>query len=139
LLILAGSCRTPDYSSTEPMGQVSPQKYVTPVNQILTPVGIQVELPGMRPQALALSLDSGLLATSGKMQKLVVIDPQTGEIRQKVALLSSEARNPDAVSSQIFKPDKSGQLSYTDLIFSPDGSRIYLSNVDSDIKVFSVS
>jgi YVTN family beta-propeller protein len=139
LLVLTGSCRTPDYSSTEPVGQVSPQKYVTPVNQVLTPVGIQVELPGMRPQAVALSPDARLLATSGKTQELVLIDPQTGQIRQKVALPSSEARNPDAVSSQILKPDKSGQLSYTGLIFSPNGSRIYLSNVDGDIKVFNVN
>ena len=29
---------------------------VTPVNQLLTPYGQQVELAGMRPQALALSL-----------------------------------------------------------------------------------
>jgi YVTN family beta-propeller protein len=139
LLVLAGSCRTPDYSSTQRVGEIGPRRYVTPVHQVLTPVGIQVELPGMRPQALALSPDGRLLVTSGKTQELVVIDPQTGEIRQKVALPSSEARNPDAVSSQILKPDKSGQLSYTGLIFSPDGSRIYLSNVDGDIKVFSVS
>jgi YVTN family beta-propeller protein len=139
LLVLAESCRTTDYSSTEPAGEISLRRYVTPVHQVLTPVGIQVELPGMRPQALALSPDSSRLVTSGKSKELVLIDPQTGEIRQNVALPSSEARNPDAVSSQILKPDKSGQLSYTGLIFSPDGTRIYLSNVDGDIKVFRVS
>ena len=137
-MAIVGSCRTPDYSSTEPVGETSPRRYVTPVNQVLTPIGIQVELPGMRPQALALSPDSLLLAASGKTQELVLIDPETGQIRQKVALPSSEARNTDAVSSHILKPDKSGQLSYTGLIFSPDGSRIYLSNVNGDIKVFGV-
>jgi YVTN family beta-propeller protein len=138
LLVLFGSCRTPDYSSTEPVGEISPQRYITPVNQVLTPVGIQVELPGMRPQALALSPDGSLLVTSGKTQQLVLIDPQTGQIKQKVALPSSQARITGAVSSHILKPDKSGQLSFTGLIFSPDGSRIYLSNVNGDIKVFGV-
>ena len=139
LLVLAGSCRTPDYSGTEPVGEISPRRYVTPVHQVLTPIGIQVELSGMRPQALALSPDGRLLVTSGKTQELVMINPQTGEIRQNVALPSSEARSPDVVSSHILKSDKSGQLSYTGLIFSLDGSRIYLSNVNGDIKVFHVS
>jgi YVTN family beta-propeller protein len=139
LLVLAGSCRTTDYSSTEPVGEISPQRYITPVNQVLTPIGIQVELPGMRPQAVALSPDGRLLVTSGKTQELIVIDARTSQIRQNVALPSSKARSPDAVSSQILEPDKSGQLSFTGLIFSPDGSRIYLSNVDGDIKVFDVS
>ena len=139
LLVIAGSCRTMNYSSTEPVGEISPQRYITPVNQVLTPIGIQVELPGMRPQAVALSPDGCLLVTSGKTQELIVIDPQTGQIRQNVALPSSKARSPNAVSSQILEPDKSGQLSFTGLIFSPDGNRIYLSNVDGDVKVFSVS
>jgi YVTN family beta-propeller protein len=121
-----------------PVGETSPQRYITPVNQVLTPIGIQVELPGMRPQALALSPNGSLLVTSGKTQELVLIDPQTGQIKQKVALPSSEARNTEVVSSHILKPDKSGQLSFTGLIFSPDGSRIYLSNVNGDIKVFGV-
>jgi YVTN family beta-propeller protein len=129
----------PDYSSTEPVGEISPQRYITPVHQVLTPTGIQVELPGMRPQAVALSPDGRLLVTSGKTQELIVIDPRTSQIRQNVALPSSKARSPDAVSSQILEPDKSGQLSFTGLIFSQDGTRIYLSNVDGDIKVFSVS
>mgnify|MGYP001069026666 CR=1 FL=1 len=95
LLVIVGSCRIPDYSSTEPVGEISPQRYVTPVNQVLTPIGIQVELPGIRPQALALSPNGRLLVTSGKTQELVLINPETGEIRQKVALPSSEARSSD--------------------------------------------
>jgi YVTN family beta-propeller protein len=139
LVLLAGSCRTPSYSGTEPVGQVGPQRYVTPVHQVLTPTGIQVELPGMRPQGLALSPDGRLLATSGKTQELVLIDPQSGDIKQRVALPSSKAQDPNAVSSHILEPDKSGQLSFTGLVFSPDGSRLYLSNVDGDVKVFGVS
>jgi YVTN family beta-propeller protein len=102
-------------------------------------MGLQVELPGMRPQGLVLSPDGRLLATSGKTQNLVLIDPQSGAIRQRVALPSSKAQDPNAVSSHILEPDKTGQLSYTGLIFSPDGSRLYLSNVNGDIKVFQVN
>ena len=36
-------------------------------------------------------------------------------------------------------PDEKAQLSFTGLAFSPDGSRIYLSNVNGDIKVFAVN
>jgi len=121
------------------VGEVGPQRYLTPIHQVLTPTGIQVELPGMRPQAVALSPDGRLLVTSGKTQDLIVIDPPTGQIKQRVKLPSSETRGPNDVSSHILKPDESGQLSYTGLIFSPDGSRIYLSNVNGDIKVFAVS
>ena len=39
---------------------------VTPVNQLLTPYGKQVELAGMRPQALALSPNGKLLLVAGK-------------------------------------------------------------------------
>ncbi len=138
LPVLAGCCRTTDYVSAEPVGEIRPQRYVTPVHQVLTPTGIQVELPGLRPQAVALSPDGRLLATSGKTQDLVLLDPQTGAIKQCVALPSSEARSPDAVSSHILQSDTSGQLSYTGLLFSPDGSRIYLSNVKGDVKVFGV-
>jgi YVTN family beta-propeller protein len=42
------------------------------------------------------------------------------------------------VSSHILEPDKEGQLSYTGLIFSPDGSRVFLSNVNGSLKVFRV-
>lgn len=139
LLVLAGSCRTPNYSSTETVGEVSPQRYVTPVHQVLTPAGLQVELPGLRPQGLALSPDGRLVATSGKTQELILLDPQSGQIKQRIPLPSSKAQDPNAVSSHILEPDKSGQLSYTGLIFSPDGTRIYLSNVNGDIKVFQVS
>ncbi len=138
LSILMASCRTTDYSGSEPVGEVGPERYVTPVHQVLTPTGVQVDLPGMRPQAVALSPDGRLLATSGKTQQLVLIDPQSGAIEDRIALPSGQALDLNDVSSHILKPDTSGQLSYTGLIFSPDGSRIYLSNVDGDVKVFGV-
>ena len=45
---------------------------------------------------------------------------------------------PNPVSDHILQPDEDGQLSFTGLAFSPDGSRIYLANVDGSVKVFSV-
>jgi YVTN family beta-propeller protein len=113
---------------------------VTPVNQLLTPAGRQVDLPGMRPQALALSPDGTLLVVSGKTSELLVLDPQNGTIRQRVTLPSEAQRLPpaDVVSPQILQPDEEGQLSFTGLIFSPKGERIYMSNVEGSVKVFAV-
>ncbi len=139
LLICISSCNTPDFSTKKQVGEIATSTYMTPVHQILTPIGIQVELPSMRPQVLALSPDGRLLATSGKTQELVLIDPQTGEIIQRVEFPSRQDRPPTDVSSHILESDKPGQISYTGLTFSPDGKRIYLSNVNGDIKVFDVN
>src|SRR5271156_3335292 len=67
---------------------------VTPVNQVVTPAGIQVELPGMRPQAIALSPDGKILVTAGLTHELIVVDPATGEILQRAAFPSDQAREP---------------------------------------------
>jgi YVTN family beta-propeller protein len=125
---------------TETVGVKDADRTVVPVNQIITPAGIQVPLPGLRPQAIALSPDRKLLAVSGKSHELVIIDPATGRVRQRVAL-PAEARgtsSPEAPSENILLPDEKGQLSFTGLIFAPGGGRIYLSNVNGSIKVFEV-
>ena len=139
LMFHTSYCNSMDYADEKPVGKIGPQKYMTPVHQVLTPIGIQGELQGLRPQVIALSPDGSLLATSGKTQELILIDPETGKIKQRVSLPSSEVKSPPVTSSHILKPDKSGQLSYTGLVFSQDGKRIYLSNVNGDIKVFDVS
>src|SRR5262245_2334900 len=86
-LILAGcaaqSHRSSFFSTTERVGRDGPQRVVTPVNQVITPAGIQVELPEMRPLVVALSPDGKTLLTSGKTSELLAIDPATGEIRQR--------------------------------------------------------
>ena len=130
----------PDFSTREIVGRDGPNRAYTPVNQILTPVGLQVELPGLRPQALALSPDGRLLITTGKSSNLTVIASQSGKILQRVALPSEPDHHPapGPVSDQILHPDKEDQVSFTGLVFSPDGSRIYLANVEGSIKVFSV-
>jgi YVTN family beta-propeller protein len=117
------TCRKEE-PNIEQVGVAGENRTVLPVNQVLVPTGTQIPLPGLRPQALALSPDGRLLAVSGKTSELVIIDPALGTIAQRVALL---------------EPDQKGQVSYTGLVFSPDGSRIYLSNVNGSIEVFSVS
>ena len=116
------------------------QAISVPVNQTLTPAGIQIDLPAMRPQVLALSPDGKLLATSGR-HEVIVINPGDGKILQNVKLPADKLRSTDTntVSEQILHPDTDAQASYTGLIFSPDGRRIYLSNVRGDIKVLAVN
>jgi YVTN family beta-propeller protein len=81
------------------------------------------------------------MVVSGKSSELVVLDPVTGAIRQRVVLPNAEQSEPrpDAPSSNILKPDKEGQVSYTGLVYSPDGRRIFLSNVNGSLKVFNVA
>jgi len=55
--------------------------------------------------------------------------------------LPSEKLNqppPEAPSLKILWPDEKGQVSFTGLAFSPNGKRIYLSNVNGSVKVFGV-
>ncbi len=129
------------YPTKETVGRAGDSRVVTPVNQVVTPVGIQVDLQGMRPQALALSPNGKLLATAGKTSELVIVDPTTGKILQHVLLPSDKLTEPQpqAPSANILQPDKDGQVSFTGLAFSPDGKRIYLSNVNGSVKVFEVS
>ena len=51
----ASGARRP--ADTETVGRRGANRTVLPVNQVVTPLGVQVELPGLRPQALALSPD----------------------------------------------------------------------------------
>src|ERR1035438_2575204 len=97
------------FTTREAVGQIGVNRYYTPANQILTPAGIQVELPGMRPQAIALSPNGRLLVTAGKTHDLVVIDPATGKIVQRVPLPSDSNSDltPDSVADEILHPDRS--------------------------------
>src|SRR5512140_974161 len=78
-------------AADELVARFSPTRVVTPVNQVVTPTGIRVELRGLRPQVLALSPDGQILVTAGKTAEIVVVEPMTGRILQKVALPSEEA------------------------------------------------
>ncbi len=146
LTLLAGTaCRNADKAAANPdseaVGAGGPNRTVLPVNQVVTPAGVQVPLPGLRPLALALSPDEKLLAVSGKTSEVVIIDPASGRIRQRVVFPAhkEDQSHPEAPSAAILFQDSEAQLSYTGLIFSPDGKCLYLSNVNGDIKVFAVS
>jgi YVTN family beta-propeller protein len=136
----SGSPPAASFASHEHVGKAGHNRFVTPANQILTPAGLQVELPGLRPQVLALSPDGRILVTSGKTSELVVIDPHHGHILQRIGLPSEQDIDPapDAVSPNILEPDKDGQVSFTGLAFSPHGRRLYLANVNGSVKVFGV-
>lgn len=111
----------------------------TPVNQLVTPAGIQVPLPGMRPNALALSPDGKVLVTSGLLPVLLAINPATGKITRRVPFPTEVSDiSLQAISALILNANERAKLSFTGLTFSPDCSRIYLSNVNGDIKVFAV-
>lgn len=127
-------------STSEPVGRRSANRTVLPVNQVVTAMGKQIDLAGLRPQVLALSPDGKILLTSGKTSELIVLDAATGAVRQRVALPSENQNEPrpSVVSPNILQPDTKGQVSYTGLIFSPDGRWVYLSNVNGSIKVFAV-
>ena len=127
-------------SPNEPVGRSVGNRFLTPANQIVTPLGQQIELPGLRPQALALSPNGRILAVSGKTSEVLIINPATGAIRQRVAL-PAEAQNepqPKVASANILQPDIKGQVSFTGMIFSHDGRWIFLSNVNGSIKVLAV-
>jgi YVTN family beta-propeller protein len=110
----------------------------TPVNQLITPAGIQVELPRVRPNALALSPDGKILVTSGRTNYLMVVDPASGDILQRVPFPSDEAQEAVPATEEPLGTRQNAQLSLTGLVFSPDGSRLYLANVNGGIKVFGV-
>ena len=128
----------PDITAT--VGRSDGDTTVLPVNQIVTPVGMQVELPGLRPQVLALSPDGRMLATSGKTNEIVLLDPASGEVLGRVRPPADDALRPagDDDSDRNLKPDGQAIQSYTGLVFAPDGRRLYMSNVHGSVKVFAV-
>ncbi len=141
--LLAAACsvdRTPlPPAPQERVGRLPDGRQQTPVNQTLTPYGAFVDLPGMRPQVVALSRDGARIYTAGKTSELVVLDANDGSVLQRVALPSEQQTSPPgSPSARELKPDTGGQVSYTGLALSPDGMRIYLSNVRGSIKVFRV-
>ena len=142
-MLAVGGCLVPQLfaddfdATTQPVGRTA-NGLVTPVNQLVTPAGTQIDLPGVRPNALALSPNGKLLVTAGLTHELLAVDPATGALTQHVPLPADQMPEEGAISAEILNPDVKAQLSFTGLAFSPDGSRIYLSNVNGDIKVFTV-
>ena len=127
-------------AETETVGRSADGRVILPVNQIITPAGKQIDLPGMRAQGLALSPDSKLLVVSGLTSELLVLDPATGETKQHVQLPKlRKGAPPEAASPNFLDADGHSQMSYAGLAFSPDGKRLALSNVNGDVKLFEVA
>src|SRR6516164_7420168 len=134
--------RLPPLVRNDEVGKIAANRFVTPTGQILTPIGRQVGLPGMRPQALALSPDGRLLATSGRRDALVLIDPVAGAVLQTVPLTVID-KQPGTNSTPTITNSVAGntvtnaaELSFTGLVFSPDSRRLYLSNAGGNIWMF---
>ena len=112
---------------------------ISSLNQTITPVGERIDLPGMRPQVLAMSPDGRRLLTSGKTNKLIVIDAETMKVSQTVDFPSKDQLSePSNVSENNLKPDASALVSFTGLVCSSDSKQIFVSNVNGSIKVFAV-
>jgi YVTN family beta-propeller protein len=127
-----------------------------PTGQILTPAGQQIPLPRMRPQGLALSPDGKLLAVAGNAEFLLLIDPRTGSTLQTVPLsfIVTEVRTNQATNivaetvekisnvktndSKLVAVTNRAELSFTGLAFSPDSSRLYLSNTKGNVWAFTL-
>ncbi|HWC58518.1 MAG TPA: phosphoesterase, partial [Verrucomicrobiae bacterium] len=135
---LSLSATADDFDATTAAVGRTADGLITPANQIVTPAGMTINLPGMRPQALAMSPNGKLLATAGLTHELVVFDLTDGNKPRRVGFPSDQAPAERELDAPILEPDNKAQLSYTGLAFSPDGSRIYLANVNGDIKVFGV-
>ena len=131
---------TASAADKETVGRHENGRIVLPVNQVITPAGKQIELPGMRAQGLALSPNGKLLIVSGLTSELLVLDPATGATKQRVQLPKlRKGAPPDAASPNFLDADGHSQMSYAGLAFSPDGKRLALSNVNGDVKLFEVA
>jgi DNA-binding beta-propeller fold protein YncE len=134
------ACRSRDAhlaGSTETVGR-SGDRHRTPVNQVLTPHGRLVDLPGLRPLVLALTRDGRSLLVSGKTDELWVLDADDGEVRQRVPLPPDGQREPLPPSANVLKPDKGDQVAFTGLAVAPSGAVAYLSDVSGSVKVFAI-
>jgi len=121
---------------------VSAESGRLPNGQMVTPAGRQVELPELRPHVLALSPDgqsSWSLPAARKKSS-----PSTRSRARSpahpsapgAARISAGRKSPRTTSPS---PMTRGSLSYTGLVFSPDGRRLYLSNVQWQHSRFSTS
>jgi len=122
------------------VGRVGPNRFYTRPTKSFTPAALQVELPGMRPQALALSPNGRMLITAGKTHDLVVLDPQSRKVLQRVPLPSEKDLSPlpipsPATSSSLTKTGRSVSPGWP---FLPMARAFTWRNVDGSVKVFAI-
>lgn len=111
-----------------------------PQNQTLQPAGQMIELAGLRPQALLLSRDGKQLFVSGKTAELLVLDATTCVVLQRIQMPNdSQTASPTLSAGKVLVPDKEALQSFTGLVLSADGTRLFQSNVNGSIKVYAIS
>lgn len=110
----AAEIKATDYDSLR-VGAGDGERIVVPTNQVLAPAGRKVVFSG-RPTDVALSPNGRWLAVLDRSQ-VAIIDPESAKI---------VSRAPHANGS------------YAGIVFSPDGKRVYASNIRGSIGVFSV-
>jgi len=112
-------------ADTEAVGRRGANRTVLPVNQVVTPLGRQVELPGLRPQAVALSPDGRLLITSERAASSSSwTRPPARSGNASAPKTPADQPPPSAPSANVLEPDKEGQLSYTGLRSPPTAASV---------------
>ena len=124
-------------ATTKAVGRTT-NGFETPVNQLVTPAGIQVELAGIRPNALALSPDGKILVTAGLTHELVAVEPATGKILQRVPFPSDTAQEEKPIAGGILNLDEKSAVEFhRPRVFAGRLADLSFSSVNGDIKVFS--
>ncbi len=108
---------TDDYDRMR-IGPLENGRIVVPTNQVLSPMGRQVDFAG-RPVDVALSPDGRRLAVLNR-SNVLLIDVETGEVTDTREL-----------------PEKGGG-SFKGILFAPGGGRVYASSLRGTIGVFGV-
>lgn len=106
--------KSPDISK-QTVGRQSDGTVVIPTHQTLDPAGVQITFPG-RPTDLAVSPDGKMLAVKNR-RSLIFVNLINQTIHQ-----------------ELFIAGKGGQ-SYTGIVFSPDGQKVYTSTSPGQIQV----
>ncbi|MEQ1827388.1 MAG: bifunctional YncE family protein/alkaline phosphatase family protein [Pirellula sp.] len=135
---IAGNAFAQEATNTRALTSVGTET-VNSLSQIVTPAGYKIDMPGMRPQVIGLTPNNKFIVTSGKTNKLVVINAEDRAVTQSVEFPSQDQTSePTVASPNILQPDSKALVSFTGLVFSADGKRLYMSNVMGSIKVFNI-
>ena len=148
----------------EKVGKIAEGKWLLPTGQIIAPAGRQIDLAGIRPQALTLSPNGKFLAIAGSSKDVLIFDPATGQEISRTTM-PGDVKAPEPVKPGAFpaapttpvpaaptsdkkddpagdngepKPDREGKMSFAGLAFSPDGTRLFVSSRSGQVRFFGV-
>ena len=157
---LASPPATQRASAAGKVGRVAEGRWLLPTGQIIAPAGRQIDLAGIRPQALTLSPNGRFLAVAGSSKDVLIFDTATGQELSRTtmpgdakvavppkpgaastpipAAQPGDKKDEPAAESGDPKPDKDGKMSFAGLAFSPDGARLFVSSRSGQIRFFGV-